>query len=108
MKMANLRESLLGFEELVGERIEAVAIGARQACGDLGWQKPVEPLGRDDALALLDYDFPGGMGSQEPPHPVYAWTRSWIAFLNGEEGAAGVFWPPRHPRRCVVEIGGSW
>ena len=101
--MSNVTRAIERFEAMVGEIVEAVAIGRRQGRGDLDLQEPVEPMPGDEALAFLDYGYDGAMGSLDPPHPVYAWTRSWVLFLSGEEGAAELTWIPRHPRRCVPE-----
>ncbi|WP_066709350.1 hypothetical protein [Sphingomonas adhaesiva] len=105
--MGNLSQDLEEFEKVVGERIQAVAIGRRRASDDFDHDPAVAPIGRDEALAILDYGFAGGPGSGDSPHPFYAWTQSWIVFLSGEEGVT-LAWMPRTPRRCVPEHGGSW
>ena len=106
--MGNLRIDLEEFEKVVGERVEAVAIGRRRACDDFDHDAAVTPIGREEALAILDYRFDGAPGGKDSPHPVYAWTASWCVFLAGDEGVTTLAWVPRAPRRCVPEHGGGW
>jgi hypothetical protein len=105
--MGNLRQDLEEFEVVVGERIQAVAIGRRRATEDFDHDPAVVPIGRDEAMAILDYGFDGGPGADGGTHPFYAWTASWLLFLSGEDGVT-LAWMPRSPRRCVPEAGGSW
>lgn len=104
--MGNLRIDLEEFEAVVGERIEAVAIGRRRAPDDFDHDPVVAPIGRDEALTILDYAY-GGAGC-DVPHPFYAWTANWALFLTLETGVTTLAWMPRSPRRCVPEHGGSW
>ncbi|MGY4395399.1 hypothetical protein ACVWZA_000560 [Sphingomonas sp. UYAg733] len=106
--MGNVRLDLEEFETVVGERIEVVAIGRRRACDDFDHDVAVEPIPRDEAMAILDYGFDGGVGSNDRPHPIYAWTASWCVFLGDDDGATTLAWVPRRPRRCVPELGGAW
>lgn len=106
--MGNLREDLLEFERIVGERIEMIAIGRRRTCDDFDHDAAIEPIGRDEALIILDYGFDGSPGGVDRPHPIYGWTASWCVFLTGEDGVTTLAWLPRDPRRCVPEHGGSW
>ena len=106
--MGNLRVDLEEFEKVVGERIEAIAIGRRRMCDDFLHDSPVTPITRDEGLAILDYGFDGSMGANDSPHPLYAWTASWCVFLSGDDGVVTLAWLPRTPRRCVPEQGGGW
>lgn len=106
--MGNLRVDLEEFEYVVGERIEAVAIGRRRKMDDFDHDAAVSPIGRDEALAILDYSFEGAHGCRGSVHPVFAWTANWCLFLVGDEGVTTLAWVPRSPRRCVPEHGGGW
>ncbi|WP_242121940.1 hypothetical protein [Sphingomonas lacusdianchii] len=106
--MGNIKEDLLEFETIVGERIEAVAIGRRRLRDDFDHDRVVEPIGREEALTILNYPFDGAPGGDDRPHPVYAWTRSWCVFLTGDDWVTNLAWVPRSPGRCVPEHGGSW
>ena len=108
VRMRTLKDDIEAFEERVGERVEAVAIGRRREPGDHECRPAVEPVGRDEALLRLEMrrGYDGRVGSRNPPVPIFAWTASWVLFLSGEEGGAGPAWVPRHPVACVPEVNG--
>lgn len=106
--MMNLKDELLRFEELAGERVEMVAVGRRRRWLDGGPPRTLDPVPRDAALAALDWEFDADIGSDEQFKPIYAWSASWLLVLTGHDGEVRVAWLPRHPCRCAPEHLGAW
>ena len=104
--MLNLREQLEAFEVGAGERLEAVVIGRRRGEDADGHRGSEDPVGREEALARLDYGYAAFIGSMDPPHPVVGWTRSHVVFLVGMLGEAAVATVLRNPGRCMPALGG--
>ena len=109
MQMSKLRDDIVEFEQRMGERVEAVAIGRVREQGDFDRHEPVTPIGREEAMARPEFDreYDPSMGSVVQPNSIYAWTASWVLFLSGEAGGAGPTWVPRHPVPCTPELGGN-
>lgn len=104
----NLKDELLRFEELAGERVEMAAVGQRRRWLDGGPPRTVDPIPRDAALAALDWEFDAVIGSDEQFKPIYAWSASWLLVMTGNDGEVRVAWLPRHPCRCAPEHLGAW
>ena len=106
--LKKLKDVIEAFEERMGERVEAVAIGRRREWGDFERRPLVEPVSREEAMMRLELhrEYEGDMGSCIPPDPIFAWTASWVLLLSGEDHGVGPAWVPRPPAACVPEVNG--
>ena len=98
--MANIKQWLLEFEKEVGEDIEAIVVGVhdRRFLG-----KPLTDehivLTREVGLSKLDEEFNAGFSGADC-FPMYAWTKSFVAFVGEYDGATDLDTVPRHPIAC--------
>lgn len=94
-----------------GEAIEGVVIGHFNGWGSDDDRERIPAdmrtvvLSWEDAKPHLSYTFDNGFGGADC-HPVYAWTKSWVIFINEYDGATGPGRIPRNPVPCEPSFGG--
>jgi len=109
--MGNIKVWLEDAERRTGERIEAIVVGMHYNDPDkyssTRSPKPNENkvLSREDGLAILDQDYDNGYGGADC-YPMYAWTKSFVYFINEYDGATALGSVPRAPIDCKPEFCG--
>ena len=106
-RMETLEQFIEEFERRVGERVEAIAIGAHYDPDDPRPGVKAAPVSRDQALLMLRIKFDRDRGSRDQPRPIYAWTASWVMFIGEEDGGTRPCWVPRAPMPCVPTLDGE-
>ena len=112
--MGNIAAWLREYETQHGEVIEAICIGQHD---DDRWSLDGEfndrtggridrVRSRDEGLSILDVEYDSGFGGADC-FPMYAWSASWVYFIDEYDGATGVNYIPRNPIDCAPCFGGE-
>jgi hypothetical protein len=119
MAIMNFKDEIL--EQADGEAINAIVVG------EFGWgpepddsaygflsserRRPIPkklkfiPVKWEEVADYLDYNYDRDYGGPDC-HKIYAWTNSWIIYVDEYDGATQVSRIPRHPVPCEPDFGG--